>query len=317
MRLFALISFYDESPDMLKQSVRHALKVGCTDILALDGAYAHYPHLEPVSDPACYQAIRDAAGTTPCTIEQITGATEAGKRTRLFEMAYEHDATPDDYLFVQDADHAIVNPQDIKPLLTEDVYCTLGIEGDSARYNALTGRRYPRLVYRAVPGLHVHPRVHWWYIDGEGRTLWGYNAIPGGRLPLIVLNHSEQRTKRRVRDRNTYYTQRVRQQVEEYLLPASCIDCHNMHTGQAIPTDFFVIVAPDNAVSVGHERTVFCCETHAIDYQKRNSRDYEKALKRFAYRHPDLFSRADVRESIKQQFNRYAGSGRASGKIAA
>jgi hypothetical protein len=272
MNLYCLTSFYDEP--RLADAIRDAIDCGATHVILLDGAYKHYPHLNPTSPPEQEQAVVRlcAARNVELVSTAAIGATEAEKRTMLFDLAYQHGATPQDWLFVQDGDQTITGKRDIKPLLRtarHDVYDTMVLEYDSKRFDDITRRRWVRQVFRAVPGLHVDPVCHWRYLDAQGRVIWGYNSIQSnGDLPIVLHNDSTGRGHQRNKGRDAYYDTRSSQDVERDDAPTRCYYCDAPPT-QATNTDIHFAVAPDGLFGMSHRRTLFTCDKHKrrVEYE--------------------------------------------------
>jgi hypothetical protein len=124
MKLYGLISWYDEAPSWLSACVASLAKVGCDHIVALDGAYAFYPEGKPRSGPEQAEAIyRTAEGAgMGCTIHapsEVWLGNEVEKRSKLFEIAEVISEPHVDWWFVMDADQVVVDPDPstLKPRL--------------------------------------------------------------------------------------------------------------------------------------------------------------------------------------------------------
>jgi hypothetical protein len=278
MRLFCLTSFYDEPA--LATAIEDAIDCGCTDVILLDGAYKHYPDAAPLSPPEQAHAVQKLCDdrSVDCHLHYAIGATEAEKRTLLFDLAHDAGATALDWLFIQDGDQTITGKQDLKPLLYEakrDVYDTMVLEYDRARFDDITRRRWVRQTFRAIPGLHVDPNCHWRYLDSTGRVLWGYNSTPSnGDLPIVIHNDSTGRGDDRTKGRDAYYATRAAEDVERDEAPTRCYHCDAQPT-QSINTDIQFAVAPDGRFGLSHRRTLYVCDTHYRRVQARNTHDVE------------------------------------------
>ena len=308
MRLYALISFYSEPPELLAAAVDDALRCGCTDVLALDGRYRHFPGDGWTSSPEEYDAIRQACAkrNVPCTIEAVENTTEVQKRSRLFQMLYEHGATTQDWCMVQDADHKIARARDLKPLLedaTGDTFNVYGVEGDTSRFDQQTQGKWVRLVFRAIPGLHVHQDAHWIYLDADDRILWGFNSIPAdGDLPIVIYNRSEARANPRLKQRDTYYDTRAAQNIERYWTPNQCMYCDLEPTLPPINADITIGQRPDGTYGYASRRTLYLCADHRREQQEINTKQVRRELYRFERDHPSAFYQAwpQIKQLIAQ-----------------
>lgn len=305
-RLLALLSWFDEPPELLTAAVEDAIRCGITDLIALDGRYRHYPGDSWTSSPEEYDAIRAVCEKRNIryVIEHIEDATEVRKRTRLFEMAYEAGATREDWLFVTDADHKIARAQDLKPLLEDsehDAFNVYGIEGDTGRFDRVEAGRWARLCFRAVPGLHVSPHSHWHYIDGEGRVLWGFNSVPADDLPIVVINRSTARTKQRNAGRDRYYQRRnSTDDIEAEYLPATCYDCDKPPIQRGITADWTVGEVPGGGYDFTHRRTLYCCAEHGEKRQKRETYRFERDLGRLIKTRPHVVEA--MRDRLREKY---------------
>jgi hypothetical protein len=124
MKLYGLISWYDESPAWLAACVASLAKVGCDHIVAVDGAYHFYPEGKPRSGPEQAETIyRTAEGAgMGCTIHapsEVWLGNEVEKRSKMFEIAEVISEPHVDWWFVMDADQVVVDPEPwmLKPRL--------------------------------------------------------------------------------------------------------------------------------------------------------------------------------------------------------
>lgn len=298
MRLFALLSWFDEPCDSLTQAVQDAIRCGATDVLALDGRYRDYPGTEWTSPPEQVHAIQAACGkrNVNCVLDQIENATEVEKRSRLFNMLYENGATSEDWLLVQDADHRIARARDLKPILedaTGDCFNVYGVEGDTGRFNEQTFGKWVRLVLRCVPGLHVHPDAHWIYQDADQRILWGFNAIPADDdLPIVIYNRSHDRDRARIAERDRYYHARAERGIETYWTPSTCLHCDRPPVLPPINADITVGLRPDGTYGYASRRTLYLCPAHRVEQQAENHAELRRELFRFERDHPSAFYQA-------------------------
>jgi hypothetical protein len=291
MRLFCLTNYYDEPG--LADAITDALDCGCTDVILLDGAYRHYPHLTPTSPVEQAQAVIElcARRNVRCVHTTAVGATETEKRTMLFDLAYQQGATEHDWLFVMDADQTITNKRDLKPLLANakrDVFDTMVLENDNTRYDEITRRRWVRQTMRAIPGLHVDPDSHWRYLDAQGRIIWGYNAIPAnGDLPILIHNNSTTRQHQRSKGRDAYYQARQDAAVEQELPPSTCYHCDQPPTCH-IRTDLRFELAPDGNFGTSNRRSLYVCDQHLAKVKARNTYELEQQARQALNTNPAL-----------------------------
>lgn len=187
-RIVALLCFYDEHPDFLRDVITSLPPAGVDHLVAYDGAYALYPDARPESHPAQHAAIVQAADTAriPLTLHtpEKHWESECEKRTAMFAEADEHN--PDWYLVI-DADEVILQaPVDLKDRLAateRDYGDVLSLEHFAPTMYAaaeddepiILAQRYVkprRCLIRAVPGIVVGP-AHFDYVTPDGRNLWG------------------------------------------------------------------------------------------------------------------------------------------------
>ena len=301
MKLIALISWYDEDPDALEATIYDAARCGVTHLFALDGAYAAYPGGKPES--AREQAARIERACTDYGIAHVVDAPdrlwdgEVEKRDTLFKWAAEDFAvTPRDWFLVLDADERIEHAQDLRPLLRrcdsstgkQDVWDVLVLEQDERTYGVVRNR-WNRRAFRCLPGLHVHPRSHWHYLDGDGRILWGYNAIDAaGHLPIVLRNHSTDRDEDRAFGRESYYAARNTQRLENYE-PEHCARCDEPWTARVNEVDLEYV--PTRTLDLTMKRTLFCCTAHFEEVRGENEARVQRKL-------------ADVPRHLKEQMLR-------------
>lgn len=107
MIVTAAMSWWDETPDVLRRAVRASAQIA-DRIVALDGAYRRFPGGTPASPPEQAQAICEAAEEVglDCLVLSPSRlwAGENEKRTYLYQMA----AIGSDWIAVVDADHIVV-----------------------------------------------------------------------------------------------------------------------------------------------------------------------------------------------------------------
>lgn len=234
-RIFALLSWYDESPLWLTAAITSCAPF-VDHVVALDGAYALYPHGEARSRVDQAQSIVETChaaglGFTLHGPQYKWFGNEVAKRTHLFRLA-EQEAEPNvDWYFVLDADIVVDRyPDDLKHQLAHTQHdvaqVTVWERGDPYRNPARLEHEsmvplppdstYPiRCLFRAIPGLHVTGN-HYQYVTGDGRMLWGHALDPKLEPGCLNLHNGlfrmEHRTHYRPKQRHMdaweYYNRR-------------------------------------------------------------------------------------------------------------
>lgn len=240
MRLLALLSWYDESPLWLNATITSAAP-HIDHLIAVDGAYALYPHGQPQSrsDQACAVIETCQAAGIGLTLHRPQKrwyGNEVEKRTHMFRLA-EVEATPDeDWYLVLDADEVIHKaPHDLRQQLAatgHDVAeVTFWERGDPYRnpdrlkYESQVAlpadfHYKVRILFRAIPGLRCDT-THYKYVTGDGRKLWGYpgtsmqDALNLGDGLFVIEHRTHYRPKQRHEDAQTYYARREQAGIEK------------------------------------------------------------------------------------------------------
>jgi hypothetical protein len=228
MRIVALLSWYEESPQWLAEMIVSLPIAGVDHLIALDGAYALFPCGTATSDPAQVEAIGracEAAGITYSIHQpqEVWEQNETEKRSCLFELA-EQVTTEDDWYFVLDADEVITEaPEDFRARLEATEFSVGQVTFNEARtevkrYRWQRKRTFKmRALFRAIRGLRV-VGSHWTYVTGDGRRLWGQNKrtleAALDCTDLQVFHRSDLRQEARRADQYAYYAKRDEEQVE-------------------------------------------------------------------------------------------------------
>jgi hypothetical protein len=211
VKIVGCLSWYDESPAWLGGAVTSAARV-CDHVVAVDGAYALFPHGRAQSSSQQHEAIREAAHgagiglTLHLPLERWEG-NEVEKRSFLLELGCRV-AGDDGWLFVFDADDLIrETPADLRDRLAATEMAVAEVRSielrDPQQWPEMTracdvpmewgGPR--RLLFRALPGLRV-AGTHWMNIADDGNG--GYRCLSGPRqfdpedalpLPEVVVEH--------------------------------------------------------------------------------------------------------------------------------
>ena len=120
MRIHALLSFFDEPPELLAECITRLRAVGIDRLIAIDGAYDLYPSEDKTSSFACFNTLLDETLRHGIDIVLRNKAgwsgNEVEKRTYMLEVALE-DTKPEDWLLVVDADHFWESDVDLHELL--------------------------------------------------------------------------------------------------------------------------------------------------------------------------------------------------------
>jgi hypothetical protein len=228
MKVIALLAWYDENPAWLERCITSLSLVPVSTVIALDGAYQHYPGGEATSDPAQVQAIADA-----CTVAGIgfsippvltVWPTELDKRNAMFAHA-EQAAEPGDWYMVIDADEFVTHaPPDTLDRLKASPFDVAAVTLDEPGHPLGTIRfgTFP-MFFRAIPGTRVVGE-HFRYVTPDNRLLWGdakrEHLEPRWDLTdLTVEHHTQLRHEDRRRAARDYYDTRDRLGLED--LPAN------------------------------------------------------------------------------------------------
>jgi hypothetical protein len=221
-RIIGLLSWYQESPGWLSELVQSMAAAGVDHVVAVDGAYAAYPHRSPVSDPGQAQAIVETArgAGVGCSVYVPSVAWRNGeiqKRTFLFAAGHVVCVPGHDWFWVLDGDEVITHHHGLKDILaatTRDVGTVNLWEGTDEH----TVNSQPlRMLFRSQPSGIVVGGYHAHYRTGNGDVLWNPSR-PATQAPAVQLEHTVrvrhrpgERDEQRTRDRLAYYD-RVRDQ---------------------------------------------------------------------------------------------------------
>lgn len=234
-RLIGVLSWYDEPVEALAQCVTGLRGMGADHLVAVDGRYALFPGVLPVSAEEEQRTVVQVAKTLRmgCTLhvpphEWLGGEVE--KRTHMFALAVA-EAQPDDWLVVMDADHVAVKaPADLKEQLAaaeedvailtiHDINVSLLKAQDPVAAENYVERFGMRCLFRAQP-IFLDTNHHT-YITATGKVLFAatgekYEEEPALDLrgAVVVEHRPGVRDKERQDDKALYYTRRERKRVE-------------------------------------------------------------------------------------------------------
>ncbi len=233
MRIIACLSWFDEDPALLTDSVS-ALAGVADHLVAVDGAYALYPGAQAQSDPAQREAIEAAAQSIgiPATIhvpDTPWQGNEVEKRDFMFHLAEQHATANEDWYLVVDADEVVTDCCELHAALAA---CELDagmvtlwgymtapkVQGAWPRSKVQSVGEYPlRKLFRAIPGLGVVGR-HYHYRLPDGRYLWhelhSPDMAPAAEFAVRIHHRNPLRGRSRNEAREQYYAIRDRLAVE-------------------------------------------------------------------------------------------------------
>lgn len=228
--IVALICWYDERPSWLSAAVSSAARI-CDHVVAVDGAYAHYPGGRRASSSGQHEAAVLAAeaagvGLTLHVPPAVWAGDQVGKRAFMFDAGRLVARGADDWFFILDGDEVLVDvPDDLHARLAATT-CDVAEVGVVDRYDpqrrampAANSRRGPaepmrvfRRLYRALPDLTV-VGTHYGYQAG-GVDLW--RRAPALDLSDMRIDHRKgRRAPERNEAREAYYQERRRLKIEQ------------------------------------------------------------------------------------------------------
>lgn len=246
MKIFGLLSWYDEAPQWLSAAVAGFARV-CDHIIAVDGAFALYPGARPCSHPQQADAIQTVAESVGVALtlhrpNDLFWGNEVEKRNLTIKLASAY-AQDGDWLIVFDADCHLfkVNPEAVRWELENTecevaTYTYLEVEDffsdpEMARIvksdDYSTEHTHPtKDIYRWHPTLRYGPQ-HWtlsreYECDGAGtrrERRWvrhtRHNApVVDLGSNLVIYHRSRDRAKVRQEAKDVYYKTRDLHGVE-------------------------------------------------------------------------------------------------------
>lgn len=245
-----MLAWYDERPDMLRDTIASLPILGVDHLVAVDGAYAAFPGGKAFSARTQRNVVMSAAQDAGigCTVHIPTETwqeNEPGKRRFLFQLG-ETVTGPDDWYFVVDADEVVLRaPEDLKAVLSETdrdvaqcvlldadagntVYGLVGEDDDENMPMVLEGRftNHLPMLFRAIRGLSV-AWAHNQYVTPDGRWLWAGTLEERPevalRLPGVVVDHRFCRSHERRTAATAYYYARETQGIERQPRPKNAL----------------------------------------------------------------------------------------------
>lgn len=228
MKIYALLSYWDEKPEHLTRCV-DSLEGFYDYLIAVDGSYSTF-------DPARYYSAADQcraifyAGSSPVDLidSHADWPSEVAKRAAMFEYGREAGATSDDWFLIIDADMALAEfTPDARALLTATDLNVAEVRWNDVQIDGVIHNVAQfRSMFRALPGLTVE-RTHWLYVTPDEAHAHGRRFLwhtPDGHIsqePVldltnhVTLNHfnSQRDPDRKARARD-YYLDRDARQLE-------------------------------------------------------------------------------------------------------
>ena len=275
MKLVALLAWYDERPDWLTATVESLHLLEVDHLVAVDGAYEHFPGGTATSSPNQAAAIATAAARhhVRCEIHHPTARwpSEVAKRNYLFREGQRVGA---DWYFVVDADE-----------LVESGGAKAALERTDLDVAAVTLReghveRPLRMFFRAIPGLRVE-RNHHTYVTPDGRRLWGgHPCEPALELRQVRVEH-----RARDAERSGRALQYYRRRDELALEAGDCTVCGARATHE-IPGNWRP--AEEGLAS----DWIAACDAHLAEVRERSNAELrahglDPGLIRVSFRHVD------------------------------
>jgi len=225
-KLVVLMSFFDEDPEWLKQSVLSLAPLPVTDLVVLDGPYHGYPSEEEESPPSNYEALDQACDQLGIYLRYHSEGrmSEVDKRARLFELG-EKFTTEDDWYMILDADEELD--------FQDGPFSLEGNVGEVVLYEPDTGETiYIRIFFRALRGLTVEHNHHT-YVAGD-KVLWGmhgHETEASHDTNLIFAHFTHGRAVERKSAADEYYRTREAEGIEKF----RCHFCGTWTTMHSLP----------------------------------------------------------------------------------
>lgn len=207
MRVIGLISWFDESPTWLAAAVASAARL-CDHVVAVDGAYRHYPGGRPssgIDQAAAVRMAAEAAGVG-CTIHvpaAVWAGDECAKRSFMFR-AGQLVAEPEvDWFLVLDADEMLAcdggstraqlaatcdDVATVEHSTYEDLTAIDEMHSHREHRSTMRARR----LFRASEAPIRVEGQHWMYVasrDGIDQALWGPGQVDACDLLGVTIEH--------------------------------------------------------------------------------------------------------------------------------
>ncbi len=242
MKVIAALSWYDESPSWLASCIA-SIAPHVDHVVAVDGAYAHYPDARARSERIQAETIIATceALSVGCTLYRpatywVGGEVE--KRSAMFRLCQAHRESFDDWYWIIDADCIVTTcPSDLRARLSETELNAvevmlyerrdwLGDHEEVAQTMSLptSVQQKMRMIFRALDDMQV-VGTHYTYggfdANGDWHYTWGSNAIgpdPADVFADVIVEHrSIWRDKYRKDNAQAYYNVRDELGLERVL----------------------------------------------------------------------------------------------------
>lgn len=187
MKLIAMLSWFDEDPELLEECISRVRALGVDHLVAVDGPYDLYPAERQQSPYEPFKAILDASAGIGVTMRNKASwsGNEVEKRNFMLGLALGV-ADRDDWLLVVDSDHMWeARRSDDLPLkmlleMTTLDFAEVSISDEAP--DVQDPHTYPaRLLMRAIPGMRY---------DGAHYRI----RLPDGRKSLALRTEAEEST---------------------------------------------------------------------------------------------------------------------------
>lgn len=191
-RLYALLSWFDEDVDMLRECVE-SLRGVVDAVIAVDGAYALFPHAVPYSPTGQAIGIKSVGiPTVMAYVDQAWMGNQAEKRTFMFDLAAGMGVLHEDWLMVIDADETFtVNDVGVFRRSIAQTRAHVGIvpfrtaRGVGRSFNGWeqSGGEVPKpRLFRLLDGLRVDHAHNVYLGTAADGTVYSLNSHRGGGI---------------------------------------------------------------------------------------------------------------------------------------
>lgn len=242
MKIIGALSWYDESPSWLAACVA-SIAPHIDHLVAVDGAYAHYPDARARSERLQAETIMATCESlgVGCTMHRPSTywlGGEVEKRTAMFQLCQAHRTGFDDWYWVIDADCIVTAcPVDLRErLATTDANCVEVMlwerrdwleeapEVAQTMHLPTTVEQKMRMLFRAMKDMQV-VGTHYTYggfdANDEWHYLWGSRVLqpdePETFHEVKVEHRSIYRDKYRRENAKAYYSVRDELGLERVL----------------------------------------------------------------------------------------------------
>lgn len=225
MKLVAMLSWYDEPDHLLWDTVNDFFpRLGVTDVVAVDGAYALLPGGQGRSAYSQVYTILHAAEVNGINVllyqpSKPWPGNEVQKRQAMLELSLAITAKSD-WVMPWDADWWM-DPawdEDLLELLANTKKDFADLQFTQAKYPDDVGWWWMRQFIRAQRGIHFSTNHYTYVVPGRDPTVVaprGWDLTQGDKTKLRVWHRPEHRSYERWRQQVDYYDLRDSQGVEK------------------------------------------------------------------------------------------------------